>query len=115
MQLPLEIDYRNVQSSAAIDEAVRKRVTRLQRMSPRLVGCHVVLEAPHHHHHQGNAYQVHVRLTVPGAEIAVNRGHKPHEDLYVAIGDAFDAAERQLETRMNKAREEARHDGSHAP
>ena len=55
----------------------------------------VVVEAPHKHHHQGKQFNVRIDIGVPGNEIVVNRDH--HEDVYVALRDAFDAAKRQLE------------------
>ena len=54
----------------------------------------------HQHHHQGNLYHARIDITVPDSEIVVSRErdqHHAHEDAYVAIRDAFDAARRQLE------------------
>src|SRR4030067_658036 len=42
-------------------------------------------------------------MPVPGSELVVKR--EPHEDLYVAIRDAFDAARRQLEEHVRRQRE----------
>jgi cold shock CspA family protein len=52
--------------------------------------------------HQGKLFAVHVDITVPGKELVVNRVE--HEDLYVAVRDAFDAAKRQLEEHARKRR-----------
>ena len=52
------------------------------------------------HHHKGNLYHVRIDISVPGDEIVVSREpHKDHshEDAYVTIRDAFDAAKRQLD------------------
>jgi len=102
MQLPLEIDYRNVPSSVPIDVLIRTRVAKLSRCHPRLIGCHVIVEKPHQHRQHGNAYQVHIRLVVPGSVVAVShdRPDAAGQDLYASIRDAFDAAERQL-SRLN--------------
>jgi len=45
-------------------------------------------------------------LTVPGAELVAN--HTQHEDVYVAIRDAFDAMSRQLEDYARKQRGEVK-------
>jgi hypothetical protein len=48
-------------------------------------------------HRQGTIYHVRVDLTAPGGEVVVNREpgeDHTHEDLHVAIRDAFDAARR---------------------
>jgi ribosomal subunit interface protein len=98
MNIPLEIDYRHIEPSPAIEAALRERVAKLERYHPRLIGCRATVEAAHHHHHKGYQYQVHLRLLVPGATVNVSRdAERGHEDLYVAIRDAFDAARRQLE------------------
>jgi hypothetical protein len=39
-------------------------------------------------------YHVHIDIAVPGEELVV--GREPHEDLAVAIHEAFDGAKRQL-------------------
>lgn len=100
MQVPLELTYRNLDSSPAIEERVRQRLQRLEKLAPDIMACRVMLEAPHRHHHQGHIYHVRVDVTVPGHEVVVSRDpgeHHAHEELYVAIRDAFDAVERRLQ------------------
>lgn len=107
MKLPLQITFRNMDPSPAVEAAIRERVERLERFFDRIMGCRVVVEAPHRHHHKGKLYAVRVDLTVPGAEIAVThsgpRNHA-HEDVYVAIHDAFDTTRRLLEDHARKFR-----------
>ena len=62
--------------------------------------CRVTVEAPHKHHHQGNLYTVRIDLRYPGGETVVSRdpsAHHAHEDVYVALRDAFKAVRRQLQ------------------
>jgi ribosome-associated translation inhibitor RaiA len=58
-------------------------------------------------------------MTVPGAELLVTRGHHhqshAHEDVYVAIRDAFDAAKRRLEEYGRQQHAHARHPARHEP
>ena len=101
MQLPLEITFRNLESSESMEALVRSKAEELDKIYHRIMRCSVVVEAHHKHHHKGNLYHVRIDLTVPGSELAVNRDpdqHHAHEDVYVAIRDAFNAAYRQLET-----------------
>jgi ribosomal subunit interface protein len=95
MQLPVQVTYRGMQSSAALDDAVREKAAKLETFHPRITSCRVVIEQPAQHKRKGSEFVVHVDLTAPGAEIAVNRDHA--EDVYVALRDAFDAARRRLE------------------
>ena len=58
------------------------------------------VERQHRRHHQGNLFRVRLDITVPGREIVVGRESKPrrsHQDISVAIHDAFAAARRQIE------------------
>ena len=100
MPLPLEIVFHNVERSAAVESAVRERAAKLEQFSANITSCRVTVEAPHKHHQQGNLYTVRVDLRFPGGEAVVNRTpsqHHAHEDVYVAVRDAFKAARRQLQ------------------
>lgn len=94
MKLPLQITARNMSLSEAAEEAIREKAAKLDTIYDRIMGCRVLVEAPHRHQHNGNQYNVRIDLTVPGSEMVVKR--EGNEDLYVAIRDAFDAAKRQL-------------------
>lgn len=104
MKLPLEITFRNVARTDDIEERIRSKAAKLDRFYDRITGCRVVIEAPHNHHHKGNAYQVHIELSVPGAELVVNqdKGKPEHTDLGVALRDAFNAMQRQLQAFADK-------------
>lgn len=107
-RLPVQITFRGLDPSAAIDHAVRAHAAKLERLHDRLTGCHVIVELPHRRQHQGKVYDVRIDLTLPGDEIAVSRdrsANHAHEDVYVAIRDAFDAARRQLEDHVRRERD----------
>ena len=66
-----------------------------------------MVEASNKRHHQGNMYHVRIELFVPGGEIVVRRDppeHQAHEDVHVALRDAFNAAQRQLQNRVRELR-----------
>ncbi len=107
MQLPLQITFRGMEPSPAVEAAVRERAARLDRFFERIMSCHVVIEAPHRHSAKGRLYSVRIDLKVPRGEIAVTHsGPKDHahEDVYVAIRDAFDSARRRLEDHARESR-----------
>ena len=110
MKLPVQITYRGMESSAALDDAVRDRAAKLEQFHPRITSCRVVVEQPAHHKRKGREFVVHVDIMVPGGEVAVTRDH--HEDVYVALRDAFDAARRKLEDFAREQRGDIKH---HAP
>ena len=107
MQLPLQITFRNMAHSDAIEAQIRQRAEELDRFSDRIMGCRVVVESSHRHQHKGRIYHVRVDVTVRGGEIVVKRDppqHHAHEDIHVAIRDAFDAVRRQLEDSTRRVR-----------
>jgi len=106
MKLPLQITARNVSLSEAAEVTIRDKAAKLDTFYDRIMSCRVVVDAPHRHQHQGAQYNVRIDITVPGNELVVKR--EPHEDLYVAIRDAFDAARRQLQSYARKQRGEVK-------
>ncbi len=66
------------------------------------MACRVSIEQLQKHQHQGRPYGVSIDITLPGYELAVNR--QQHEDVYIAMRDAFAAMHRQLETVVEKRR-----------
>lgn len=107
MKLPLQVVFRNMEPSAAIETAVRERADKLDRFYEHIMSCRVVIELHHRHHHQGNIYHVRVDVKVPEAEIVASREpaeHHAHEDVYVAIRDAFNAVRRRLEDYIRRRR-----------
>jgi ribosomal subunit interface protein len=107
MQLPIQITFRDIEHSDFIEAKVRDRAARLDRFFDHIMSCRVTIEAPHKHKHKGNIYQVKIDITVPGNEIVVSKGSEnnhAHEDAYVVIRDAFDAATRRLEDYVRRLR-----------
>ena len=108
MPFPLEIRFRNMDPSPAVEARIREKAAKLERFHDRIIGCTVVVEAPHRSQHKGKLYSVRVDIGVPGKDVVVDRA-KPvdhaHEDVYVAVRDAFSAATRRLEDQVRKRRE----------
>lgn len=107
MQIPLRITFRDMPALPAVEARVRERAAALDRLHPNITGGHVVVEAHHRHHEQGKLYHVAIHLVLPEGEIAVTRDpahHHAHEDVYVAVRDAFDAAERRLQDHARRLR-----------
>jgi hypothetical protein len=86
--------FRDIPSNPSLQAAAERWVARLEAVCDRIVACHVTIEKPHRHHLHGTPFQVHIVVTVPGANIAVS--NQPNLDAYVAVADAFRAARRKL-------------------
>ena len=101
MKIPLQITFRDMEPSEAVEAKIREKAAKLEQYYDGIMSCRVMVEAPHGHHHQGRLYQVRIDLGVPDDELVVTHAHHhkdhAHEDVYVAIRDAFDAARRQVQ------------------
>ncbi|HEU4341609.1 MAG TPA: HPF/RaiA family ribosome-associated protein [Candidatus Binatia bacterium] len=129
MEIPLQVTFRNMAPSEAIEANIREKAKKLGSFYNRIMSCRVIVEAPHRHHRKGKAYEVRIDLTVPGGELVINRAptrleaaklsllqrsekeltesrkpsrHGAHEDVYVAIRDAFSAAGRKLQDHARR-------------
>lgn len=105
MAIPVQITFKGMDPSPAMEARIQEKAARLERFADFILRCHVTVEAPHRHHHQGNVFHARVELDVPrGRIVAGNGGGKnhAHEDPYVALRDAFAAATRQLEDHVRK-------------
>jgi len=131
MQIPLQITFRNMPHSDAIEENIREKAAKLDTLFDGITSCRVIVEAPHRHHYKGKAYAVRIDLAVPGGELVINRApkrldaakatdleeletdlteshepskHAAHEDVYVAVRDAFNAAARKVRDYARRRR-----------
>ena len=125
MILPLQITFRNMKPSEAVEARVREEVAKLETFYDDMMGCRVVIELPHKHHKKGDLYHVRIDMTVPGAELVVKREPSlqatlrqvdsekqsksyevdaAHKDVYVVIRDAFKEARRQLQDFARRER-----------
>jgi ribosomal subunit interface protein len=102
MNIPLQITFRDMPPSPAVEDRIREKADKLGRFHDRIMGCRVVIEMVQRHKHQGKLHSVRIDLTVPGAELVAN--HAQHEDIYVAVRDAFQAITRQLEDHARRLR-----------
>ncbi len=99
MERPVEIFFQDVDRSEAVESRIRERIDRLEERHGRLIGCRVHVRGPHRRHRKGKHYEIDIELTTPQEKLAIGRhpGHEgAHEDIYVAIRDAFDAMEKRL-------------------
>ncbi|MEW6296656.1 MAG: HPF/RaiA family ribosome-associated protein [Thermodesulfobacteriota bacterium] len=102
MQKPLQITTEDFPLSAAVEADIRERAAKLETFYDGIIGCRVAVEAPITHHRKGGPFNVRIDLTVPGAELVVNR--QAEEDLPVAIREAFDAMRRRVEDYARRQR-----------
>lgn len=118
MQSPLQIMFRHMDPSPALEARIRRRVDELDQFFGRITACRVVVERRHHRHAQGNLFEVRVDLVVPGFEVVAGSGsgvNHAHEDAHVAVRDAFDALRRRLEDHARVRRGAVKRHGEATP
>lgn len=111
MQQPLEITFRGIPHSDAVEARIREKAAKLEQYCHNIVSCRVTVDADHQHQHHGNLYKITIDINVPNKHIVVSRDHhdkQAHEDVYVALRDAFAAAARQLEEYVQIQRGEVK-------
>lgn len=104
-ELPLQIAFRDIDPSEAVEARIRSKVDELERLFHHIINCRVVIEQRYSSQHKGKTYNARIYIGVPGQEIVVTNDHpkdQGHENVYDAIGDAFQAAERRLKTYAAK-------------
>lgn len=135
MTIPLKISFRDMPHPKAIENKVRERANKLKTLYGDVLSCRLVLEAPHRDHGKGKAYVARIDIAVPDGKLVINRepkrlavapaahteelenylaeSHEPskhaaHEDAYVAIRDAFNAAARKLQDYARRRRSQTK-------
>ena len=112
MQIPLEISYRDVPKTDALEALVREKVGKLEQVCDHISSCRVAIEQTHKHPNSGSPYRVRIDMTVPpGHELAVveNPGEgNQYQPVETVIRHAFESARRQLielsERQQNKVK-----------
>lgn len=104
--IPYQITFLDFPESDSVWLAVESRIEKLEHFYDRIQRCEVTLSCPHRHRprHSDRLFQVHIHLIIPGENVNIDRSHsknESHTDVYIAIRDSFDAAERQLQDRVD--------------
>jgi ribosome-associated translation inhibitor RaiA len=97
---PCHIVFKGMDPSEAARVEVRAWLERLGPLTSPMTGGQVVIEAVDEGRREDRRYHVRMELTLPEGLVVVGPEHPSngaHEDVYVAIRNAFRAARRQLE------------------
>jgi len=108
MQTPVEVVFRHCEATEEIRSEIAAQVERLEKFSPRITSCRVVVTGPQTRHRSGGLFQVELFLALPEhKDIVVDKQHAnspQREHALVAIREAFEAAARQIEDAMRDMR-----------
>ena len=98
-----KIQFLDFARSEAVESVIWEHIESLEKLNNQIMSCHVVISRPHRKQHQGRIFHIKLRMHLPGTEIIVDKDpgkNHAHEDVYVAIRDAFWAARRKVEDFM---------------
>ena len=104
--LNLNIQFRHMDSSTAMEQVIHDSTAKLLRFGAQRGSCEVVIDETHHWN-KGGVFNVSVRLKIPGQKllIATAQAENTSPDyLHAAIHTAFDDMERQLKKQRRKIR-----------
>lgn len=94
MQQPLQITFKDIPHSDAVEIHLREHVEKLEQFNQNIISCHIVIEQTQRSQSQGKLNNIHIKLTVPGRELVVTGNED--ENLYISIRDAFSDMREQL-------------------
>jgi cold shock CspA family protein len=108
MKVPLEITFRDVVKTEALEDLIREKAKKLDQVHDNIISCRVAVERPNTTPSNVSPYRVRVDISVPAAqEIVVTRNPgnvEPDQDLRTIIRDVFDTARKQLQKLVDKQR-----------
>lgn len=113
MREPVEITFRGVPQSAALERYIGEQARALDRQCDLVQVCQVAVEALRQHGRQGARFAVRLNITLPGTEVVVNREHGA--DVYIALRDAFAAAGLQLNDHVRRQSKAGHRSGNGTP
>lgn len=105
MQRPLQLTFRDMKSSLALETFIRDRVARLEQHHPNIIGCHVTAGIPHRSSAGAKpaakpALSLSVEVEIAGRPLIVVKDaearREAKDDQLAVITHVFEAVERQL-------------------
>jgi ribosome-associated translation inhibitor RaiA/cold shock CspA family protein len=107
MTIYTEISFRDMEPSPRLEAKIISRVKKIEQIFNHISACRVIVEAPHKHKMRGNMFHVRIDLSAPQGELVASRDvgvRIAHEQVDVALRDAFAALKRQLQKHKEKMR-----------
>lgn len=109
MKVPLEVTYRDVDKTVALETLVNEKMAKLERLCDYIGSCQIAIEKINDRPKAGSPYRVRIDITVPPGHEIVADSHPNEGTQYVevdtVIRDAFSMAERQLKELTRRQRE----------
>lgn len=117
MQYPAQITFHGLEHSDAVTARVNEKLAKLEQYCSTIIGARVTIEKHHRNpsaeHRKGEPYHISIELSVPGDTLVVRRDPKDtalhdHDDVLLALRDAFLAMGRQVKDYVDRRRDTVR-------
>jgi ribosomal subunit interface protein len=101
MKSAVDVVYRDLHVSAALNDIILKKLEKLNRFTDQIVHSRITLNTPHHHKHKGKQFRASIELDFKGQPFAITHDD---ESIHVAVRDAFCTAERKIKQLSSRKR-----------
>ncbi|HRK18038.1 MAG TPA: HPF/RaiA family ribosome-associated protein [Hyphomicrobiaceae bacterium] len=112
MSVPLDITFHGLDRSEAVETRVREKFAKLERYFDRITSARVVIEAAQRNSEKVKVVGVKIEVGVPGRKPLIvsheREAAHAHDDVLLALRDAFDIAQRQIDATARKIGERTR-------
>lgn len=102
MTIPLEISFHGIDKSDAVEARIKEKFARLHGHFDRLTHARVVISSPNRTDARAKMFNVTIDLGVPGKRPIVIDNEADNADVFIALRDAFNAAQRKLDATAGK-------------
>jgi len=113
MQSPPHIVFENMDSIERVREKIERELAKLEQIFSDIITSRVTVRQAQNRHKKGDLFAVSIHVNIPGGkDIHINRDagkDHGHEDINVAVRDAFRAAKRQLKETARQMGWENKH------
>ena len=100
MQVPLNIVFRHMEKSDAVEERFIQKLEKIEQAHGMLISCNVVVEQVNRNQNQGMLFNIRINLKVPKKEIVVT--HQKDEDIFIVLRDALNSLGTQVDLHFEK-------------
>ncbi len=101
MKPAVDVVYRDLDSSAALNDIILKKLEKLSRYTDQITHSRIVLDTPHQHKHKGKHFRACIELEFKGHPLAITHDD---ESIHIAVRDAFSSAERKVKQLVARQR-----------
>lgn len=112
MSVPLDINFHGLDRSEAVETRVREKFAKLERHFDRITHARVVIEAAQRNSEKVKVVRVKIEVSVPSRQPLVvsheREAAHANEDVLLALRDAFEIAQRQVDATARKISERTR-------